>query len=355
MSDTNRGNPLQVAVVVVLLVGGGWYFFQNYQISGFDEVSVRSKSSEQEPQSYISYRDDAGEDAPFNAPVNADNTNPFDQQRGDEERTVSLPAESDAFKHIRIATWALDGFGPTKLASPMARRHLVRVARQFDIIAFQQIASLERDLVPRVVDVINEGQDRYDYVVSKPVGPRDRPEQLAFVFDTTRVRVDRRATYTMDDPDEQFSFDPLVAWFRAAKPEPERAWTFSLVNVRIDLARAPREVAVLPQVLTAVRKDGRHEDDVVLAGLFQADDAYLIPTMGGQGMRVAVRSVPTDIFGRYQTSNLLVDTATTTEFLGRGGVYDFPNLLDLNQAEAETISSQLPVYGEFTAVEGGLY
>ena len=41
---------------------------------------------------------------------------------------------------------------------------------------------------------------RYDYVLGKSTGPEDRPEQLAFIFDTTRVRVDRQQTYTIQDP-----------------------------------------------------------------------------------------------------------------------------------------------------------
>ncbi len=366
MADPDRGNPIQVVLVVLAMIGGGWYFFRNYEIGGLDSISVQAKSSsdtdnsEDGPQSYISYRDESsvlglGGTVTASPMFNADVAeNPFqqtEQAAGDPTRTRRALARS--FKNIRIASWALDGFGPTKLANGEARQNITRVVRQFDIVALQQVASIERDLIPRLVDVINEGQNRYDYVIGHPVGPSDRPEQLAFIFDTTRVRVDRSQTYTLADPDDQVSFDPLVAWFRAAKPPADKAWTFSLVNVRIDLARAPSEVAMLPGMLAAVRHDGRGEDDVILAGLFQADDSYLLPTIGGQQVKAAVRNLPTDIFGRYQTSNVLIDTATTNEYLGRGGAYDFLRVFNLNVTQAETVTSQLPVYAEFTAVEGG--
>ncbi len=363
MSDSvERGNPIQAAVVVLLMIGGGWYFFRHYEIDGLDEVSVYAKgSAEPEQQSYISYRDvpaslDSVNMLPnTNAALAAESENPFDLARRSTDQPVpTQPVNTRNYKNIRIASWALDGFGPTKLANPEARRNVARVVRQFDIVALQQVASIERDLVPRLVDAINEGQNRFDYVIGQPVGPSDRPEQLAFIFDTTRVVVDRRQTYTLADPNEQFAFDPLVAWFRAASPPANQAWTFSLVNVRIDLAKAPGEVALLPEMLSAIRRDGRNEDDVIVTGLFQADDAYLLPTVGGQQVKAAVRSLPTDIFGRYQTSNILFDTDTTSEYLGRGGAYDFPRVLDLNLAQAETVTSQLPVYAEFTAVEGGL-
>jgi hypothetical protein len=358
MSDSSRGNPIQVAVIVLLLVGGGWYFLQHYEIDGLDDVSVYPKDSSADDQTYISYRDAPtvlDYDRDYSTSDTGEGENPFTLTRNLSSRSEPelAPAPARAFRNLKVATWALDGFGPTKLANPLARKNVARVIREFDIVAIQQIASIERDLVPRLVDAINQGENRYEYVISDSTGPIDRQEQLAFIFDTKRVVVDRRQTYTVDDPDDQITFDPLVAWFRAAQPPASQAWTFSLVNVRVDMARAPSEVAILPELLDAIRNDGRSEDDVVLVGLFQADDAYLVPTLGGENVKAAVQSRPTDIFGRYQTSNVLVDTATNSEYLGRSGVFDYLRPYNLNLSEAETVTSHLPVYAEFTATEGG--
>lgn len=358
MSEPDRGNPIQVAVVVLLLVGGGWYFFRNYEIAGLDAVSVSAKGTvEGTDESYISYRDPSSMLEGTGSPVagTAESENPFTLTRRKVTSDEARPVDARAHKNLRIASWALDGFGPTKLANPTARRNVAQVIRKFDIVAVQQVASIERDLIPRLVDAVNEGQNRYDFVMGKPVGPEDRPEQLAFIFDSTQVVVDRRHTYTVPDPNDELAFDPLVAWFRAAKPPIGQAWTFSLVNVRIDLAKAPDEVGVLPRMLSKIRRDGRGEDDVIMAGLFQADDAYLLPTVGKDRFKAAVRSMPTDIFGRYQTSNILIDAASTSEYLGRSGAYDFARVLQLNMSQAETVTSQLPVYAEFASIEGGIH
>jgi hypothetical protein len=225
--------------------------------------------------------------------------------------------------------------------------------RRFDIVAVQQLASVERDLVPRLLETINMGDARYDYVMGPSSGPSGRQEQLVFIFDRQRVVVDRQQTYTVEDPEGQMTYDPLVAWFRAAEPNPAEAWTFSLVNVRIDLARAPSEVALLPTMLSAIRNDGRGEDDVVMVGLFQADDAYLVPSLGTDQGAAAIKNRPTDIFGKYQTSNILFDAATTREYLGGGGVHDYQRQQGLSRPQAEAVTSHLPVYAEFTATEGG--
>ena len=359
MSESDRGSPIQVIVIVLLLVGGGWYFFRHYEIDGLDEVSVYPKGENAEDESYLSYREAPailGSRPAIGTPnVSDPDENPFTYTSASASRVKPeiVPAPARAFRNIRVASWALDGFGPTKLSNPLARKNVAHVIRGFDVVALQQIASIERDLVPRLVDAINQGDNRYDYVLGESTGPSDRPEQLAFIFDTTRVVVDRQQTYTIEDPNEKITFDPLVAWFRAAQPPAAQAWTFSLVNVRVDLASAPNEVALLPEMVSAIRNDGRNEDDVVLVGLFQADDAYLVPTVKGERVVASVQSRPTDIFGRYQTSNVLIDTASNSEYLGRGGVFDYLRQHNLNLAEAETVTSHLPVYAEFTASEGG--
>ena len=411
MSEPSRGNPIQVAAIVLLLVGGGWYFFRHYQIQGLDGIAVRPKSDDRDLVGLASFSGDQFpengfadqsvlngsfgnpqfsnpdrfpgrfvDDSDLKSPF--DGVNPFRGKEltssiGNDRRfSPDVKGASTKHRHLRIGSWALDGFGPTKLGNPVSRKNIVRIISQFDVVALQQIASIERDLVPRLVDEINQSQRKFDYVVGEASGPAARQEQLAFVFDTSRVRVDRKQTYTVADPQNQMTYDPVVAWFQASEPPASTAWTFSLVNVRVDLSRAPIEVALLPKVLKSVRADGRGEDDVVMAGLFQADDAYLVPTVADAAasanaaalntialddrsysqsshVRAAVRSVPTDIFGRHQTSNILMDTQLCREFLGRGGALDFLRVYNLTLAEAEVVSSHLPVFGEFTAIEGG--
>ena len=372
--------------VVLCIVGGGVFFLRHFKISGLDQIAIYPKDSVERvpdydttfvgltdsdslvnpstlprPQSDTSVSVGSSGASVFGNPGTfeqignaslAKDGNPFNGLRN--QNTASQRSQPrPRIRNIRIASWALSGFTPSKLADSVARRNLVRVIRQFDVIAFQQITSQERDLVPRLVDAANEGGIRYEYILGEQTGPADRQEQMAFVFDTTRIQVNRRQTYTLADPNNSLTYDPLVAWFQSVQPTADRAWTFSLVNMRIDLGRAPMEVGMLSNVIAAVRVDGRGEDDVVMAGLFQADDEYLLPAIAGKHVRAAVRSVPTDIFGRHQTSNVLIDTKSTSEYIGRGGAFDFLRVYNLSAAEAESLTSHLPVFAEFTAHEGG--
>ncbi|MEO1614629.1 MAG: deoxyribonuclease I [Planctomycetota bacterium] len=341
MDESPRGNPLFTLLFLIALIGGGIYVATHYNIEGLDGLKISSKSPEET---------EAGEedldDLLF---VSTDYETP---RSFSAKPSVENGLTRREVRPIRIASWALDGFGPTKLARDESRINLIRMMQKFDLIALQQINAIERDIIPRLVDEMNEGGRSYDYVLGPPTGPPSAPEQLAMVFDIRRLRVDRTQTYSVDDPSHQMSFDPLVAWFQTAQPKKESAWTFTFVNVRVDLARAPQEVALLPGLRTSIRTDGRGEDDVVMAGLFQADDAYLIKRTMGENTAAAVRSKPTDLYSRHQTSNLLIDSQRTSEFLGRGGPVDFLRLFNLEMGEAEALTSHLPVFADFSAREG---
>ncbi len=357
--DQRSSSPFSSIIVVLVLVVGGWYFFQHYQISGLDKVSIQEKSGQEikDEFEYVSRESDSitiSDQPEAGAPPVPAAENPFTLTGKISDPADSQPAGPKP-RNLRIAAWALEGFDGAKLAEETIRGNLVRVVRQFDLVALQQTTATQRDLLPRIVEAVNEGDPRYDYVMGEPTGPDQQSVRLAFVFDKARVHVDRWQTYTVADPENQMTFDPLVAWFRAVGPEQASAWTFSLVNMQVDLGRARQEVALLSNIMASVRFDGRGEDDVILAGLFQADDAYLMATMDGNDIQAAVSSKPTDILGQHQISNILLNSKATSEFVGRGGTLDFLRTFNLSLDEAKAVTSQLPVYAEFTAIEGDRY
>lgn len=362
MSEPGSGNPIRNLLLVIALAGGAWFFFNRFEIDGLDEVAIRARNAKVTTAAAgrAAAAGNAATDAPPHAGPAALGLLPtlpvgFESERAvvAEEVPPAVPGEVVAARRVRVGSWALAGFGRDKASKPHVMDLLSRLVRSFDVIALQQLAVSDRDLLPRMVEHINRAGRHYDFLLAAPATPyASGGEQLAFLFDTERIVTDRSQLYTVTDPQDVLTHDPVVGWFRVVGPSPQAAWTFSLVNVRIELARARQEVAVLPGVLSAVRSDGRGEDDILMAGLFQADDAYLVPTVGSSLVTAAIRATPTDIFGIHQTQNLLLPTAATTEYLGTGGPVGFLRLYNLTLAEAEELTPHLPVYGEFAPVEG---
>ncbi|WP_153555238.1 exonuclease/endonuclease/phosphatase family protein [Roseimaritima sediminicola] len=391
---------MRTALLLIVLVAGGWYFFRNYEIGGLDAVELRprqasgpsERDADDDLRGFLTTDNGAvlgnwsttdgwtgsaaaGEhlaaessgvaaDGPAAGRTDAQAVSFFrfgaSAPEQDADRTAAPAPEDPALVHpdrrIRVASWALGGFGKDKLAKSHVMGWLARVVRTFDVIAIQQVHGTQRDLVPRIVEHVNRTGRKYDFLLAPPRRIPSRlgsdQEQLAILFDTERVVTDRSQFYTVADPQNVLRHDPIVAWFRAIGPSPERAWTFSVVNVRVEMDAARQEVAALRGVMQAVTEDGRHEDDTLMVGLFQADDAYLVPSLNEARTVAAVQATPTDIFGRHQVSNILVDGVATTEYLGSGGVLNYLRMQNLTLAECEELSPHFPVYAEFSPLEG---
>lgn len=351
MSDSSHINIFRTLLLVVGLATGAWYFFNHFEIHGLNHLAVHSKALES-PQSLDLNVSSLSPSGNWSARISPElEVTPVSSL----SNTViaNLPPALPASRNLRVATWALGGFGPEKLDSVKTIERVASVIRGFDVIAIQQLRPTQRDFVPQLLSIASGTDRRYDYILGQVHQPSG--EQLAFFFDTNRVVTDRTQLYTVADPDNRMTHAPLVAWFRANDQSPSKAWTFSFVNVRIELPLAQQEVAELPRILAAVARDGRGEDDCLVGGLFQADDVYLLSTLAQPALRTTIRSTPTDIFARHQTSNLIYNDVLTTEAVGRGGVLDFLRRENLSLAEAEQISPYLPVYAEFSTREGGLH
>lgn len=353
---------MRSAIVVIVLMGASWYLFRNYEIAGLDNLDIRPRASQtvrSGDRSNFFVDTKSGWQAKHNWPGKASMVSlseAADEPWRDSDDPISGPDSLlSADQRVRIGSWALGGFDREKASKPQVMARLAEVVRSLDVVALQQITGSERYLLPQMVEHINRTGRKYDFLLSPPAAaksnPSGPPEQSAFLFDTERIVTDRSQFYSVDDPEKVFVHQPIVGWFRVLGPPERKAWTFTLVNLRIEIQQARREVAALTRLLQAVTNDGRGEDDTILLGLFQADDAYLVPTLGN-AVTAAVRATPTDIFGRQQVANILIPHQTTTEYLGNGGVIPYLRQQNLTLSECEELTPHLPVFAEFSPREG---
>lgn len=310
---------------VFLLVGAviAWFVFEKFEITGLDDFRLVP-------------REDSVADGPNDAPSDA---------------MTAPPARAKGT--IRVASFNIQVFGATKSRKPHVMDVLARIVREFDVVAVQEIRSKDQDIIPNFVDLINSSEVRYDYVIGPRLGRSVSKEQYAFIYDMTTVEVDRTQLYTVADPHDMLHREPLVGWFRVRGPPVEEAFTFSLVNIHTDPDVAEEEVNVLAQVYPAVRDDGRQEDDVIILGDLNVDDKHLGQLGQISGMSWVISNTPTNVAMNKQYDNIVFHKEATSEFTGRGGVFDFLRLYNMTRVEAEEVSDHLPVWAEFNAYEGG--
>jgi endonuclease/exonuclease/phosphatase family metal-dependent hydrolase len=257
---------------------------------------------------------------------------------------------------IRIASFNIQVFGESKLGDPAAMPVIVEILRQFDLVAIQEVRAVSQDILPQLIDLLNAGgKFQYDYAIGPRLGRSSSKEQYAFVFDTATIEMDRYKLYTVDDPDDLLHREPLVGWFRARGPSAEQAFTFSLADVHTDPDEVDQELDVLDDVFFRIREDPqRGEDDVIMLGDFNAKGSKLRQLGQIKGLvRVVSGETPTNTLQNAQYDNILFDQTPTTEFTGRGGVFDFLRQYNLTLAQAERISDHFPVWAEFSVFEGG--
>ena len=93
---------------------------------------------------------------------------------GEETTTTATetanPPVARAGETIRVGSFNIQVFGESKLAKPHVMRRLADIARRFDILAIQEVRSINQDILPTFVEMINENGARYDYVIGPRIG-----------------------------------------------------------------------------------------------------------------------------------------------------------------------------------------
>jgi endonuclease/exonuclease/phosphatase family metal-dependent hydrolase len=270
--------------------------------------------------------------------------------------TSTAPPPPRGNETIRVGTFNIQVFGEHKLAEPDAMRVIVPILQNFDIVAIQEIRAVTQDIMPQLIALLNaDGRYHYDYAIGPRLGRTSSKEQYAFLFDTASIEIDRYQLYTVDYPDDLLHREPLVGWFRARGPAPEQAFTFSLATIHTDPDETDQELDVLDDVFFKIRDDPRRgEDDVILVGDFNAKASKLRQLGQIKGLiKVVSGETPTNTLGTAQYDNILFQETATTEYTGRGGVFDFMRQYNLSLDQAQRVSDHMPVWAEFSVYEGG--
>jgi endonuclease/exonuclease/phosphatase family metal-dependent hydrolase len=306
--------PLRLLILTVLVLVG-WYAYNHYELRGLRMLKLVPRGA---------------------------------SASGADQRPEARAKES-----IRIATFNMQAFGPAKAERTDTLELVARMIRRFDVIALQEIRSERPDVVQQLLARVNATGGHYGLIAGPRVGRTEPKEQFVFLFDQTTVEADHSAAYTVEDPDDLLHHPPFVGCFRARGAPPEQAFTFTLVNLHLHPDTVAEEVQVLDNVFFAVRDDGRGEDDVILLGDFRLDDRSLHDLGRVSGMLAAISGRPTNTRQTEQLDNLVFQLPATAEYRSQSGIFDFMREFNLTTDQALQVSDHLPVWAEFSVVEGG--
>ncbi len=341
---------LKTSLLLIVVIAGVWILLNKDQISQPQDVirlARQQLGSRQLPDGVI---------VPPSLAPNARSVRPHPNQ----QRTPAIQAAHRLpRKSVRIASMMIDAAGGNLYES--ADLMLADICCRYDIIALQGIKSIGEDSAMSLVEQMNSIEAKqtaglrpsYRLLVDQPQsGVATGSTQLAIIFDQAAVSLDDNHWYQVRDPDDILIHKPMVAWFRARGVPADQAFTFSLANVQLNPKRPDRELRYISELFRAIRDDGRGEDDVIIAGNFNSGDRGLATIQQKSGLTWVISGTPTNTDRTAQFDNIVFNPAATVEFTKRGGVFDFMKHYNLRLANAQRISTHLPVWAEFNLQEG---
>ena len=318
----------------------GWSTENGFQTqSNWHETNFRSASSSN--QTDLRQRRPFGGDRRLNS------------QRVDKPFNPVLGTPPKLPNTIRIASFKMTADAQPQSDS-QATHVLTHLCSQFDIVAFQEINSRSEAWLAQIGDNVRAATN--GVVNFRAISDRSQIEtgqpQFAILFNTSTLDLDQSQWYSVNDPDNLLAREPLVGWFRAKNVPTEEAFTFTLANIQLDNHRPDLELGYIGDLFRAIRNDGRGEDDVIIVGNFNAGDRGLSPLRKRAGLNWVVYDTPTSTDKTNQFDNLVFSQNATVEFTGQGGVLDFLAAYNLRYDQAIAISDHMPIWAEFSAVEG---
>ncbi len=254
---------------------------------------------------------------------------------------------------IRLATFYPGPLEVARLQDETFRDQMVRIIREFDLVAVHGVRSRSLAPVLSLVEQINARGSYYDFAAA--VGPvEDSVVQFSVLFfDQQSLVIDRSTVRKVEDPHGLFRWKPWVASLMTRGVTPAEAFTFTVICAQVDPMRTAQELELLAVVFRAAKNDGRNEDDTLLLAHLAADElqwqslkqlARIVPVFSG---------VPTASRAARCVDNILLDRIATREFTGRAGVLDLGRFLQLPPLEAAERFAFFPAWAEFSVFEGG--
>jgi deoxyribonuclease-1-like protein len=348
--------------LVAILAGGGWFFTKGPGAGRFPEYVAKLKQLQASSGSTNQALPQPTTPLPgyYTAQPQLQPAAPVQAQYANYGQPVapapSPPMPMNGGPSIRIASFNIQVFGDKKATNPEVMWTLAAIIHNFSVVAIQEIRTQDDYFIDNFLRTyVNQNGRVYDKVVGPRLGRSASKEQYAFLYDTATIQVNHNSIYTVNDPDDLLHREPLVAMFRTRGPPPEQAFTFVLVNMHTDPDETDTELDTLAQVYQAVRRSSGGEDDILLLGDLNVDDQHLGQLGKLDGIRPLIRGVYTNTRQNALYDNIVLHQASTAEFSGRAGIYNYMPLYQLPPQQATEkalqVSDHLPVWAEFSAYE----
>jgi len=252
---------------------------------------------------------------------------------------------------IRIATFNIQNFGPTKLGRPAVMAELAEIVRRHQFVAVQEISDVSQKVPFGFLDLINADGAGYEMLLSPRSGqePDDKTyqEQYAFYYDASVIEALSRGQLYDDSVQDYFVREPYVAQFEVI----DGGFTFVAITVHTQPDNTVAEIGHLEDVVAWAQDQYPDEDDFIILGDLNAGCSYASPAeLDLLGLRqndymwIVPDAADTNLaMSQCAYDRIIVTSETSTNYSGEWGIdSSFTNTM---------VSDHWPVWGDFWADE----
>lgn len=185
----------------------------------------------------------------------------------------SAGAEAPA-EVVRMATFNIQVFGPTKAGKPEVMAALASIVRRYDLVAVQENKDISGQAPQRLLAACNEPDPVWGLALSERSGlqPDDRHsrEQYGYYYRTDRLALLGEGTLYDDSAHDFFQREPFVQRFETL---PGRR-SFVMINVHTRPRSAVSEIAAMEHVFAWAKARFTDESIFIAVGDFNAGCGY---------------------------------------------------------------------------------
>ncbi len=178
---------------------------------------------------------------------------------------------------VRIASFNIRDFGPTKAGKPEVMHQLAEIIRSYPLVAVQEISDASQTVPYTFLQEINATGRLYDLLLSPRSGQqaddRTYQEQYAFYYDTRAIDALSSGVLFDDSANDWFVREPYLARFRVRGG----GLTFAALTFHAQPDTAVAEIGHLDEVMRWASQTFPEEDDLILLGDLDAGCTYASP------------------------------------------------------------------------------
>ena len=245
----------------------------------------------------------------------------------------------------RISAWNILKFGDSKSRDSNVMSTILTVAKQYDLLAIQEITDAQMETFGRVLNQLNAvAGNAFDGLASPRLGRSNNKEQIGLYFRRSIWRV--LASHVYDDTADDFERPPFVVKMRLGE---ELDIVFVCTHIRP--RDAASELAALPTVVEEA-KTRYGTDRVAILGDLNADCSYL---SNAARDALVLRQPPytwhigdnidTTLGVTKCAYDRIIGTPQFSDLVepGSGSIYDFRAAYTLSNDAALAVSDHFPV------------